>query len=293
MKKIELHKIDNPEVIRDDYEWRGNKFERYIPKTKESFRFLFYVFKDSLELLQMSVAEKPELSIQKHWFTYGLNCISEYCKLVHYPNEEKESQIDDSGNFIIKIDDIHELEGIKKPIQLARISRDKKKEKIIASFPSELLNLDRNLTFNHTYVNILTKLEIEYSLTGNFNKDYYANLIEIYEKNSHNIQAKISSGYNNTLFYIHPYVIAFNSLANNNEIEFNQNLIKALEAHKEVWSQKKALNKGGTPLCRENEGFLSWDCTALAAMAYDKGWKLEVESDYMPSFMVNGSINKL
>lgn len=293
MKKIELHKIDEPEVINWNFNRRQKHLPNYIIDAKETFRFLFYVYRDSSELLQMSVAEKPELPIQKHWFTYGLNCISEYCKLVHYPNEEKESQIDDSGNFIIKIDDIHELEGIKKPIQLARIARDKEKEKIIASFPSELLNLDRNLTFNHTYVNILTKLEIEYSLTGNFNKDYYANLIEIYEKNSHNIQAKISSGYNNTLFYIHPYVVAFNSLTENNEIEFNQNLIKALEAHKEVWCQKKALNKGGTPLCRENEGFLSWDCTALAAMAYDKGWKLEVETDYMPSFMVVGSINKL
>lgn len=291
MKKIELHKIDNPEVIRDDYEWRGNKFERYIPKTKEAFRFLFYVFKDSSELLQMSVAEKPELSLQKHWFTYGLNCISEFCRLAHFPNIEKEAQIDDSGSFKIKVEELHELKGVRSPILLARIARDKEKEKIIASFPCELLNLDRNLTFNHTYVNILTKLEIEYSLTGNFNKDYYANLIEIYEKNSHNIQAKISSGYNNTLFYIHPYVVAFNSLAENNEIEFNQNLIKAIQAHKEVWSQKKALNKGGTPLCRENEGFLSWDCTTLAAMAYDKGWKLEVESDYMPSFMVDGSIN--
>lgn len=88
------------------------------------------------------------------------------------------------------------------------------------------------------------------------------------------------------------FLIALKSLVDDNEAEFNQNLIKAIKAHQEVWSQKKALNRGGTPLCRSNEGFLSWECTALAAMAYDKGWKLEVESDYMPSFMVDGSINK-
>ncbi len=88
------------------------------------------------------------------------------------------------------------------------------------------------------------------------------------------------------------FLIALKSLVADNEAEFNQNLIKAIKAHQEVWSQKKALNRGGTPLCRSNEGFLSWECTALAAMAYDKSWKLEVESDYMPSFMVDGSINK-
>lgn len=292
MENINLHKVDLPSVIKENYDWLDGKLHKSINKSREKFRFLFYVYSDSSELLQMSVLEKPELSLQKHWLTYGLNCISEFCRLAHFPDEVKEAQIDESGFFPIKVESLGELEGVRKPIQLARIARDSEKEKIIANVPPNLLNLDRNLTFSHIYRNILTKLEIEYSLNGFFNNEYYESLVEIYDKNKYSIQAKISVDTNHTLYYIHPYVIAFKSLADDNEAEFNQNLIKAIKAHQEVWSQKKALNRGGTPLCRENEGFLSWECTALAAMAYDKGWKLEVESDYIPSFMVDGSIYK-
>jgi hypothetical protein len=292
MENINLHKVDLPDVIKENFDWLNEKLYKSINKSKEMFRFLFYVYRDSSELLQMSVLEKPELSQQKYWFTYGLNCISEFCRLAHFPNEIKDAQIDESIFFPIKVESLGELQGVRKPIQLARIARNKEKEKIIANVPLELLNLDRNLTFSHVYRNILTRLEIEYSLTGNFNNEHYQDLVSIYDKNAGDIQSKISLNTNHTLYYIHPYVIAFKSLVDNNKQEFNQNLIKAIRAHKEVWSQKKALNKGGTPLCRENEGFLSWDCTALAAMAHDRGWKLEVESDYIPVFMVDGSINK-
>lgn len=292
MEKINLHKIDKPEALKMFYDSIKDYFEDNILGCKRKFSYFYYTFKESTELIEMSVLEKPELSQQKYWFTYGLNCISEFCRLAHFPNEVKEAQIDESGLFPIKVESLGELQGVRKPIQLARIARDQEKEKIIANVPFDLLNLDRNLTFNHEYINILTKLEIEYSLTASFNCEHYESLVDIYNKNQYSIQAKISVDTNQTLYYIHPYVIALKSLADNNEAEFNQNLIKAIQAHKEVWSQKKALNRGGTPLCRENEGFLSWSCTALAAMAHDKGWKLEVESDYMPSFMVDGSINK-
>jgi len=292
MEKIDLHKIDKPEAVTMYYDSIKDYFEDNILGCKRKFGYFYHTYKESSQLLQVSVVEKLEISQQKYWFTYGLNCISEFCRLAHFPNEVKEAQIDESGLFSIKVEGLGELEGVRKPIQFARIARDKEKEKIIANVPLNLLNLDRNLTFNHEYINILTKLEIEYSLTGNFNCDYYESLIDIYNKNQYSIQAKISVDTNQTLYYIHPYVIAFKSLTDDNEAEFNQNLIKAIKAHQEVWSQKKALNRGGTPLCRSNEGFLSWDCTALAAMAHDKGWKLEVESDYMPSFMVDGSINK-
>lgn len=220
-----------------------------------------------------------------------LNCISEFCRLAHFDGDIKEAVIDDQGTFSIKVEELGFVKSVLLPLQLARISRDKIKEKAIAAYPEQLLNLDRNITFNHSYINILMLLEIEYSLTGNFNTEYYNRLIEIYEKQQYRITSKVSSTTNHILYYTHPYIVAFKSLANNNEAEFHSNFAFALQAHKKVWSQKKALNRGGTPLCRENEGFLSWDCTALAAMAFDKGWKLEISSDYVPQFMVDGSIN--
>lgn len=292
MNNIELHKVDAPEVIKLNYELALNKYPIYITNAKQTFKFLFYVFRESKKLLQMSVLEKSEFSLQKEWFNYGLNCISEFCRLAHFLDEEKEAQIDDLGSFRIKVESLQEFKGGIQPIHWARIARNKEKEKMIAEFTEDFSDFNRNLTFNHTYINILTKLEIEYSLTGNFNKNYYNQLVEIYENNSHNIGAKVSLHTNHTLYYIHPYVIALKSLVGDNKTEFNENLIKALEAHKQVWGQKKALNRGGTPLCRENEGFLSWGCTALAVMAQDRGWKLEVESDYMPKFIVDGGISE-
>ena len=292
MKLISIHPIDKPEVIDFNYDRINNDYEEYIDLCKKQFHYFFYVFKDSLELMQMSVVKKNNAAFQKKWLEYGLNSISEFCRLAHFPGEKKEARIDESGFFNTIVQDTSELKGIRVPLQLARIARDKQKEKIIASVPLELLSLNKNLNFNQSYINHLTKLEIEFSISGNFNDIIYTQLLDIYENNTEFIQAKVDSIKNHTLFYIHPYVKAFKSLSDNNEAEFNQKLIKALEAHKAVWSQKKALNRGGTPLCRENEGFLSWGCTALAAIAYDKGWKLEVESDYMPPFMVDGSINQ-
>lgn len=236
MEKINLHKIDKPEALKMFYDSIKDYFEDNISGCKRKFSYFYYTFKESTELIEMSVLEKPELSQQKYWFTYGLSCISEFCRLAHFSNEIKDAQIDESGFFPIKVESLGELQAVRKPIQLARIARDKEKEKIIANVPLDLLNLDRNLTFNHEYINILTKLEIEYSLTGNFNCEYYESLVDIYNKNQYSIQAKISSGTNQTLYYIHPYVIALKSLADDNEVEFNQNLINAIEAHKEVWS---------------------------------------------------------
>jgi len=292
MKNINLHKVDLPEIIKENFDWLSEKSDKSINKSKQLFRFLFYLFRDSTELLEMSILEKPELSLQKKWFNYGLNSITEFCRLAHFEREEREAIIDNEGSFVIKAEELSELKGVRMPIYLARISREKLKEKYIAGHPEQLLNLDRNLTYSHEYMNMLTRLEIEYSLTGNFNNNYYTQLVEIYNKHKYSIQAKISTTTNHSLYYTHPYVVAFKSIVENDESSFNTNLITALEAHKEVWSQKKALNRGGTPLCRENEGFLSWGCTALAAMAFDKGWNMEVESDYMPQFMVDGSINK-
>lgn len=102
MEKINLHKVDLPDVIKENFDWLNGKLHKSINKSKEMFRFLFYVYRDSSELLQMSVLEKPEVSQQKYWFTYGLNCISEFCRLAHFPNEVKEVQIDEDVFFPLK-----------------------------------------------------------------------------------------------------------------------------------------------------------------------------------------------
>lgn len=289
MEKIDLHKIDLPNIIKENYDWLNEKLIKSINKSKETFRFLFYVYKDSAELLQMSVLEKPELSQQKYWLTYGLNCISEFCRLAHFPDEIKEAQIDESGLFPIKVEETNQHINILKALFMATIARDEEKQKIIANSPLYLWEMKEENADKGNFVTCFLLLMKEYYTNKTFNN-------ELFEKSQQDVTSmgsEIGPGIKQKIwvYYMNEFLIAFKSLADNNEAEFNQNLIKAIKAYKEVWSQKKALNRGGTPLCRENEGFLSWGCTALAAMTHDKGWKLEVESDYMPGFMIDGSIN--
>ncbi len=290
MEKINLHKVDLPDVIKENYDWLDKKLYKSINKSKEAFRFLFYVYKDSSELLQMSVLEKPELSQQKYWFTYGLNCISEFCRLAHFPNEVEEAQIDESGVFSIKVEETNQHINILKALSMATISRDKEKQKIIADSPLCLWEMKEENLNNGNFVTCFLLLMKEYYSNKTFNKELFEKSQQYVILNKSEIGPDIKQKF--WIYYMNEFLKALKSLAADNEAEFNQNLIKAIKAHQEVWSQKKALNRGGTSLCRSNEGFLSWDCTALAAMAYDKGWKLEVESDYMPGFMVDGSINK-
>ena len=290
MEKINLHKVDLPDVIKENYDWLDKKLYKSINKSKEAFRFLFYVYKDSSELLQMSVLEKPELSQQKYWFTYGLNCIGEFCRLAHFPNEVEEAQIDESGVFSIKVEETNQHINILKALSMATIARDKEKQKIIADSPLYLWEMKEENLNNGNFVTCFLLLMKEYYSNKTFNEELFEKSQQYVILNKSEIGPDIKQKF--WIYYMNEFLIALKSLAADNEAEFNQNLIKAIKAHQEVWSQKKALNRGGTSLCRSNEGFLSWDCTALAAMAYDKGWKLEVESDYMPGFMVDGSINK-
>jgi hypothetical protein len=289
MEKIELHKIDLPNVIKENYDWLNEKLPKSINKSKEIFRFLFYVYRDSSKLLQMSVLEKPELSQHKHWFTYGLNCISEFCRLAHFPGEIKGIQIDDSGLYPIKVEETNQHIRILKALSIATIARDEEKQKIIANSPLYLWEMKEENLDKGNFVTCFLLLLKEYYINKTFNEKLFAKSQEDILLNKSEIGPNIKQKF--WIYYMNEFLLAFKSLADGNEMEFNQNLLKAIQAHKEVWSQKKALNRGGTPLCRENEGFLSWDCTALAAMAHDKGWKLEVESDYMPGFMIDGSIN--
>lgn len=290
MEKIDLHKIDAPEVINWNFVRRQKRYPDNLKDAKEIFSFLFYVYRDFSEFSQMSVTEKPELSLQKYWFTYGLNCISEFCRLAHFPNEVKEAQIDESGVFSIKVEETNQHINILKALSMATIARDKEKQKIIADSPLYLWEMKEENLNNGNFVTCFLLLMKEYYSNKTFNEELFEKSQQYIILNKSEIGPDIKQKF--WIYYMNKFLIAFKSLADDNEAEFNQNLIKAIKAHQEVWSQKKALNRGGTPLCRENEGFLSWECTALAAMAYDKGWKLEVESDYMPGFMVDGSINK-
>ncbi|SHG19697.1 Immunity protein 49 [Chryseobacterium arachidis] len=289
-KHIYLHKVDHPEIIESNFEWIQEKFEHALEKSKGKFRFLYYLFRDAQQLLQMSVLQTKSMEEQRNWFRYGLNSISEFCRLIHFKEETKEATIDDSGTFEITVEPSGEYVDVITALYWAIIARDAEKQKIIANSPIKNWIYREEDWDKNTFGTCFLRLIKEYYLTGNFNTSLYDIAQADLEKYKSSLGPDVKQKFG---WYLRSrFLNAFKSLIDNNETEFNFNFALAIQSHKEVWSQKKALNRGGTPLCRENEGFLSWDCTALAAMAFDKGWKLEISSDYVPQFMVDGSINQ-
>lgn len=69
---------------------------------------------------------------------------------------------------------------------------------------------------------------------------------------------------------------------------FNLALEKVLLNHRSFWSQKKVLRAGGDPVNYDFNGFISLPLTAICTIAYDKDLQLDLESDYIPDFLITG-----
>lgn len=286
---IALHKVDHPEIIKENFEWQSARFDASAEKAKHTFRFLFYLFRNSCELLQMSVLTETELALQKKWFHYGLNSISEFCRLAHFEDEVKEAVIDESGTFEIKVEPTNERINLFTALCMATIARDEEKQKIIAGSPIRFWGINEKDWDIKSFGIGFLKLIKEYYLTQQFNLSLFEEMQADLEKNKSSIGPGVRQKFG---YYLRSrYLNALKSLAENNESEFRIHFALAVQACKEVWGQKKALNRGGTPLCRDHEGFLSWSCTALASMAFDKGWNPGITSDYTPQYMIDGRIN--
>lgn len=61
---------------------------------------------------------------------------------------------------------------------------------------------------------------------------------------------------------------------------FNQALVEALEIHKVYWTASEKQE-------RSVAGYLALGPLAIACLAYDLGFPIEVESDYLPSELLN------
>ncbi len=61
---------------------------------------------------------------------------------------------------------------------------------------------------------------------------------------------------------------------------FNRSLVEALELHKDFWTATEEREKSV-------QGYLALGPLAMACLAYDAGFPIEVESDYIPSELLN------
>ncbi|MBD2248034.1 immunity 49 family protein [Nostoc sp. FACHB-888] len=73
-------------------------------------------------------------------------------------------------------------------------------------------------------------------------------------------------------------------LLENDATAFNEALVKALECHKKHWGKKSLKN--------DPHGFLALGPLGLAVIAYGRGISIEVESDYIPKYIIQGDFLK-
>lgn len=73
-------------------------------------------------------------------------------------------------------------------------------------------------------------------------------------------------------------------LLDNDGAGFNEALVKALQCHKKHWGKKSLKN--------DPHGFLALGPLGLAAIAHERGINIEVESDYIPKYIVQGDFLK-
>lgn len=78
-----------------------------------------------------------------------------------------------------------------------------------------------------------------------------------------------------------PQLLLFANLLQGDQAAFNQTLATALEEHKTYYTtgERKDLLAG----------YIAWGPLALASIAYDHGWPIDVESDYLPEGLLHGN----
>ena len=82
-----------------------------------------------------------------------------------------------------------------------------------------------------------------------------------------------------------PYLAAIRALAGGDATGINAAFTAALKGHKRYWSSTKKLRQ-------DVAGYVSLPLTSLAALAYDRGVRIDVESDYLPRPWVTGEVFK-
>lgn len=82
------------------------------------------------------------------------------------------------------------------------------------------------------------------------------------------------------LFY--PPMELFYLLTQREDVRFNDSLAKALELHHSYWTATSERTN-------DPEGFVAWRVLAIACLAKDAGFKITVESDYLPENLLDGT----
>jgi len=253
-----------------------------ISKSKKKSSFLDLIYEESLNAFIYAVVLNKEKDV-KHFLELALRAQYSLIQLKANAGREAEINIDDTEPVFLKSedDDLIDYNEWLNAFYLSLIMREKEKD--LKTLPFEKIK--------KTLPTINFSTEFAYNLFAFFyvsesqKEKYFNDAMVIINKYAAELNPKPGLNGYSYLFLRRKWLLVAKSIFDNDNNAFNAHLYDAIDDHQKYWSQKRGLNPGSSPLCDEPQGFISLQLTALCSMAYDKGFQIEVKSDYIPEFL--------
>ncbi len=276
--------------IAQDFSRYANNGE-YLKRDKtEIFQFLFYAHQFALASAKWEYSEKALVTIGKKQVEFeGRNK-----SLSEQPNAE---ELQKNLQIFIPLALVMRDEQAKKYYNSLELVYTKRIFYIVASdflfsklfslmCAGDIVALKKHLSF------LVSFQENEYAkkktrdTNVHYQKDFKADNFSIYSSNYVPMRYE-----GEQIKYLKlPFLAVLQSVLEENETDFNKNLLIALESHKKYYGTCQI---EGETIHDKPEGWVSLWLTCACAIAHDKGMKREVTSDYIPEWLVKGEFEGL
>ncbi|GEM_PF-5107407 len=288
MKNIEKHSFDK-DKLKKRYSDTLECFDEDLDEVKGNYKFLELIYFGALKVIQInSFLNLLTVKETKRYLLIAQKAKFAHIKLLANPGQEVDINLDNSGISTLRADEDKEL--IKPGLWINAYELGVVLRKNDLNYLNVNKSRIRKISEAYHVVVFYKYFELLKSyMNNNVDKLILLEIKEICNKKfDTNTPPKPDIFPEAYVFQLYQRVQLIEYVINEKEYEFNELLYLALQYHKTIWSQNKGLNLGDVPLKNNSDGFISWPLTSLAAMAYDKGMKIKVESDYMPEWMVKG-----
>lgn len=281
--KISRHNVSVSKIdIEDELIKISDRLPKLISKLKNNPLSINLAVATNLQL--MAAFDSIVLSLSKneiyqHLF-YTLQFGINYMKLATHADEQVQLKIGDSIATTVgfKTRDYIGYGNWELLFYLATVLRDEQSIFFINTIPNSFMERS-NVSFDELD---FAAADILKSLNEN---DALPKAIRNYRKIEPSLKHETELRKNFNRYLTTPMVNLIDSLEQKSSKAFNDVLEKALHSHYEFYKEKR--EDYGRP--GDSFGWVSLKLLSVCAHAYDKGIKIEVESDYLPYWMITGN----
>jgi hypothetical protein len=278
----------------DSIEWyltsRKKRVDKLILKSGTNYKHLNTLCEESLRAFVVSNTLKQN-EHKQFYFNIGSKVAMLLPKIKSDPEKETVINLVNKENITFKVNEDDTLKSVEwlRAWYIATVLRDK--NAIADIYNIDISNVkpvnDKDhLRIGYLYFKLLYSLGLDEKPDMNLFNEMEA--IVLKNMNSYYMPDVAEFPYPNYFFNFNRALI-LKAIIDNDQEAFTKHMFEGVTYHKMFWGRKEGLNKGEAHLCEDPQGFISWSHTALAAMAYDRGLKIEVDSDYIPMWMIEGN----